>query len=133
MEKKKLTETLSSAHSYTSINMLRKEIGFQNPVQNDSFDLDRKASVDSIDETLDESHENLKLHLRKFSSAIHSNKLHEIDVLCCDKVFTIKTKTYLNYKNCLDMLKPFVVLIFMVAILLAFFRIDLFLTTEIAE
>lgn len=55
----------------------------------------------------------------------------EVDLLLCDRVFTIKTRTYLNYKKTLQMLKPFGVLFALILILIFVFRVDAFVTSNV--
>lgn len=53
----------------------------------------------------------------------------EVDILLCDRVFTVKTRTYVNFKKSLQMLKPFGVLLFLILILIFLFRVDVFVSS----
>lgn len=54
----------------------------------------------------------------------------EVDLLICDNIFTIKTRTYLNIKKSLQMLKPVGVLVVLILILIFLFRVDSFVSSS---
>lgn len=54
----------------------------------------------------------------------------EVDLLICDNIFTIKTRTYLNFKKSLQMLKPVGVLVVLILILIFLFRVDSFVSSS---
>lgn len=70
--------------------------------------------------------------IRRARFARHQSTLvsQEIDLLICDNVFTIKTRTYLNFKKSLQMLKPFGVLLVLTLILIFLFRVDAFVSSN---
>jgi hypothetical protein len=49
---------------------------------------------------------------------------NEMDYVCFNKVFTIKTRTFINFKKSIQMLKPFGVLLIMIVVLIGLFRLD---------
>ena len=107
--------------SYISID----RVGAQNPVytNNEIYNLEApteqlnqpRFSIDSEDEINNE-----------FRSVKYANIMaQEIDILCCNNVYSIKTRTYVNIKKTLKMLLPVFVLIVLILVLVFFFKIDL--------
>ena len=54
------------------------------------------------------------------------NSFDQIDIKFLNKSYTIKKRTFINYKKFIEIIKPFIVLILMLMILLTVFRVDLF-------
>lgn len=75
----------------------------------------RRFSLDSYDET-NESNRGAKYH---------DIIAPEIDILCCNNVYSIRTRTYVNLKKSISMLMPVFVLILLIVVLIVFFKIDL--------
>jgi hypothetical protein len=54
------------------------------------------------------------------------NSFDQIDIKFLNKSFTIKKRTFVNYKKFIEIIKPYIILILMLMILLTIFRVDLF-------
>jgi hypothetical protein len=114
-----------------------ENVGFQNPAFNDILDLEHieatsperaslnnlmpKSSLESMQD-LSLSLDELKLINNRATNAL-SNQ--EVNFVCFNHVFTVKTRTYVNFKRSLQMLKPFGVLLIMMIVLLGLFRLDI--------
>ena len=63
----------------------------------------------------------------RFAARNHSTLVsQEVDILFCNRVFTIKTRTYVNFKKSLQMLKPVGVLVALLLVLIFLFQVDSF-------
>ncbi len=114
---------------------------FQNPSYNDNFDIEKNSNrITQIQDNYivnlseDRIEENFNNRLNKNSSS-NSNKsnstfLQDVDVICCNKVFTVKPRTYNNIKNGIQMIMPFIVLLIMVIILISIFKIDVLIPSD---
>ena len=109
-----LIQKLNNDYTYFSVDSVKKELGFHNPVFTERIHLDSRESGDSID-----AHYNRN---RNFS-------IRKIDFHCFNRSFAVKTKTYSNYKKCMNMLFPYLVLICMIFVLIFVFRINIVLGT----
>lgn len=54
----------------------------------------------------------------------------EVDILICNRVYTIRTRTYVNAKKSWQMLKPVLVLIMLLLLLIFLFRVDVFVSSN---
>jgi hypothetical protein len=54
------------------------------------------------------------------------NSFDQIDIKFLNKSYTIKKRTFVNYKKFIEIIKPYIILILMLMILLTIFRVDLF-------
>ena len=117
----------------------RLDYSFQNPTYDENFNIERSTSIrqndfianfaeNKHDENLD-THEidaNQKRNLITFNRS-NSTFLQDIDIVCCNKIYSIKPHTYNNIKNAIQILKPFLVLFIMIIILIGIFKIDILL------
>ena len=63
---------------------------------------------------------------RFFQMTPSINSFDQIDIRFLNKNYTIKKRTFINYKKFIEIIKPYFVLILMLMILLTIFRVDLF-------
>jgi len=131
--------------SFISLNESNKlQHSFQNPNYSENFNIERpvNGSVRQNDffasftepnhnENLDtyEIDANQKKNLITFNRS-NSTFLQDVDIVCCNNIYTIKQQTYNNLKNAIQILKPFLVLVIMIVILIFIFRIDILLPSD---
>ena len=121
----------SNSKNFTTISLVDKGTGFQNPNYIDSYNLE-KSNLDTTQNDIIlnayESHEfNSSNSNPKVTS---SRRTNEIDLVCCKQVYSIKATTYSNFKRCMQMLKPLGVLFCLIFILIVLFRVDIFVKTN---
>ena len=120
-----LEESDETNISYISIERAKKENGIQNPNYTEIYNLEapnyqttdsqHRFSIDSID------NEKIGSNGHNYHDIVNK----EIDILCCNNVYSIKTRTYVNSKKILKMFLPVFVLLILIAILIVLFKIDL--------
>ena len=107
--------------------------GFSNPAYTELMDLEAKTAenrehngrvMDSLEknQSYSLSLENLKLINSRASNSLATQ---EMDYVCCNTVYTIRTRTYVYFKKSVQILKPFLVLVVMIVILVFLFRLDI--------
>jgi hypothetical protein len=117
-------------------------VGFQNPVFNDILDLERieptlseNVSLNNMisNGSLDMAHSSMSIDELKLINNRATNTLasQEMNFVCFNHVFSVKTRTYVNFKKSVQMLKPLVVLLFMIIVLIGLFRLDILTGSQI--
>jgi hypothetical protein len=114
------------------------QLGFQNPVfaDSDSINLENgyidrrenEAVIDRIEKgslSVDQAENEMK-RLKYYRA--NSLLTDEVDIQFCNKIYTIKKRSYVNFKKSIQMLKPFLVLFVMIFLLIIVFRVDLFIS-----
>jgi hypothetical protein len=118
------------------------QYSFQNPSYNENLNTEMLTSIRQTEilcnfaetkqsENLDtdEIDANQKRNLITQNRS-NSTFLQDIDIVFCNKIFTIKHQTYNNIKNAIQIIKPFIVLFIMILILIFIFRIDFILPSD---
>ena len=120
-------ETNQEKISYISIENARKESGYRNPI----FNLEAPV-ITNNESSLSRHNDEPRLSIDSFDQFGQANHsvyrdivAQEIDILCCKKVFTIKTRTYVNFKKTLKILLPFFGVACLILILILCFRIEI--------
>ncbi len=128
-------------------------LSFQNPSYNDNFNIEANQEkisqshndyiVDLVEQRRDESNsgddETNSLEEEKRSlhgllpARSNSTFLSDVDIVCCNRVYTVKPRTYNNIKSGIQMIKPFIVLSLMAIVLIFVFKIDILLPETLSE
>lgn len=108
-------------------------IGINNPVfthsvssgslgEHEQENAEEKPTIFTINETGEQNNSFARRQslARKTSNII----LQDVDIVIFEKVYTIRARTFINFKKSMQMIKPFIVLIIMIVILIGLFRID---------
>lgn len=82
--------------------------------------------LDATDDDNDELNSTAAMRRARFARSQSTFVSQEVDLLFCGRIFTIKTRSYINFKKSLQMLKPFGVLVVMLLMLIFLFRVDSF-------
>lgn len=129
--------------------IIKDQLGFQNPVFNEDtvVNLENGNVIDGREnDTVMESIQRETTNPADFVDTTTSSKkkykylrrqssilADEIDLQICNRIFTIKKRTYVNFKKSIQMIKPFLVLLVMLAVLIVLFRVKLFAATSASE
>lgn len=119
-----MSESNVNDNNLIRISLFESDNGFQNPNFTDSFNIETPNLI------IDNSKQTKSFSNDQFVSKNRSVILKDLDIICCKKIFTIKAKTYSNFRRCIQMLIPFGVLIALVLILIVLFRVDVFVQNE---
>lgn len=126
------SKNMATSTASTSLATLTTSIGFQNPI----FDDQETSGLDLIINSNENRASSNKAFNNQYNVSIDELKQindrasfsmanSEMDLLCFNRVYTVKTRTYINFKKSIKMLKPFIILLVMVAILVGLFRLDI--------
>ena len=110
-----------------------KQIGIKNPIFTTFESLESKIEGKNEINYLNRTHSidsDKKAILPKANRFIQIrpsfNSFDHVDIKIFDRIYTIKKRTFVNYKKSVEIIKPYLVFIVMLIILLTVFRVDLF-------
>ncbi len=98
-------------------------LNFQNK-DNEELIVEEIAATDLTDQMVGKEYSKATEEKRK------SIFIDDKNVIICNKIFTIKAKTYEKCIRSIKMATPFLVLIFLIIILLLIFRIEIFVSSD---
>lgn len=122
--------------NYTTLSMLNTTAtGFQNPNYYDSYEIDKptldsnqnQVIINSIESKEINGPEEIKMQYSRKTNTLSLQQ--DVDIVICGRVYSIKSRTYLNFKKSLQMLKPFGVLIILIFVLIVLFRVEVLVQT----
>ncbi|CAF1091784.1 unnamed protein product [Brachionus calyciflorus] len=120
-----------NTNNFTSLSLIDRATGFQNPNYIDSYNLEKSNLDNKQNEIILNTYESNEFNSSNSSPKVTSSKrTNEIDLVCCKQVYSIKATTYSNFKRCMQMLKPLGVLFCLILILIVLFRVDIFVKTN---